>query len=313
MVGAMIIRHLPFFAIVAEEENLQRAARRLGVTQPALSRRIQDLEAELGLPLFDRSSGRLKLTEKGRLLGREARRLVDEVQELTRTIAQRSDGGHHRLAIGLNERTMANTALAHAIKRFRADNPAVELAAAIVSSVQQAAALREGRLDLAIMYVDRDPAPLKSRVLLEPDPLLVAIPDGHRLARLGKVSIADLADENLIWPSRDRIPVLCEALTRLWREAGVEPRVTTEIYSGEAALHAVTAGLGIAIVRRSSCIAPPAGVLTRSVRELARDPVPLMVVWSGRFETPALRRFLSVLGQRRIVGGRPRSTAAASA
>lgn len=303
----MIIRHLPFFAVAAEEENLQRAAKRLGVTQPALSRRIQDLEAALGLPLFDRSSGRLKLTDTGRFLGREAKRIVDEVDQLTRTIAQRPEHGRHRLTIGLNERSIANPALSHAIRSFRSDNPAIDLTVNIMSSAQQSAALRDGRLDLAIMYVDRDPNPFKTRTLVEADPLVIAVPEDHRLARMGAASIADLAGEDLIWPSRERIPIVYDALMDLWREAGLEPRVTTEIYSGEAAMHAVSSGLGIAIVRHSSSIHRPAGIVTRTVHEFARDPIQLVVAWLAKFETPALRKFLSLLSQRNIIVSRTRA------
>jgi DNA-binding transcriptional LysR family regulator len=297
----MIIRHLPFFAIAAEEENLQRAANRLGVTQPALSRRIQDLESELGVLLFDRSSGRLKLTPMGRLLGQEARRIVEDVEAITRELRRSSTKRTARLAIGLNERAVGNIAVSHAIRTYRKDNPGVDLTASIMSSVQQAEALREGRIDVAMLYLAPEETAFETRDLIVHDPYVVALPEGHRLATLGDPRLADLAGEDLIWPSSERVPLMYNHLVSIWRSVGLEPHVTTQVNSGEAALSAVVAGLGVAILRRSSTRREPPGVVIRSVPELEHSSLPVQIAWLERIQSPERRRFLRLLNERNLI------------
>lgn len=294
----MIIRHLPFFAVVAEEENLQRAAERLGVTQPALSRRIQVLEAELGTPLFDRTSGRLKLTAVGELLGVEARRIVHEVDELTRAIS--GTHGVSRLTIGMNERAIANPVLSRAIGDYRGANRQVQLNVNIMSSSQQAEALREGQLDLAILYHDGADR-FQSRELVEDDPFVIALPGDHRLAGFSTIGLAEMTDVEMIWPSSERVPLVFSELARIWKASGLEPKVTTQIYSAEAALWAVAAGLGVAVVRRSSTDHKPPGVVIRTMTELAEHRVPLHLAWLAKFDTPAMRSFRRMLADRNIL------------
>lgn len=304
----MIIRHLPHFAVIAEEENLQRAAVRLGISQPALSRRIRELESELGVLLFERVSGRLKLTPMGRRLGEESRRLVDEVEALARSIRSRSEDGLAQLAIGMNERAIVIPAVGSALRKFRKENPAVELNVKIMSSKRQLAALKERQVDLALMYhEDKDTVAMGSAPIRSEDPFLLVLPAGHRLAQSPGIAIADLDGEELIWPSRDGVPANFEFLMAKWRDAGLVPRITTEVANSEAALHAVRVGLGLALLRASVLPTAFPELAFRRVEELANDPLDLSAVWLERHGSAVLRRFLNLLGEFGVIEPLPTS------
>lgn len=296
----MIIRHLPYFAVAAEEENLQRAAVRLGISQPALSRRIRDLENELGVLLFERVSGRLKLTPSGRQLGEESRRLIREVETLERSIRSRSTR-HAVLAVGMNERAIALPSVAAALRKFRQDNPAVDLTVKVMPSSRQLAALKERGMDVGLMYCDSVSLPLRSAPIRSDDPFMLVLPAEHPLATSETVTLAQIDGEDLIWPSRDRVPASYDYLLAQWRAAGFLPHVTTEIANADAAIHAVRAGLGLALLRSSTADVGFPGVCFRPVAELAADSLGLSAVWVEQHNNVLTRRFLRLLADFKLM------------
>lgn len=296
----MIIRHLPYFAVAAEEENLQRAAVRLGISQPALSRRIRDLEDQLGVLLFERVSGRLKLTPAGRQLGDESRRLIREVETLERSIRAQSTR-RAVLAVGMNERAIALPSVASALRRFRQDNPAVDLTVKIMPSSRQLTALTQREMDIGLMYCDNVALPLRSAPIRSDDPFMLVLPVDHPLAASGKVTLAQTDGEDLIWPSRDRVAASYDYLLAQWHSAGLEPHVTTEIANTDAAIHAVRAGLGLALLRASTAHQEFPGVCFRPVAELEADSLGLSAVWVEQHSNVLTRRFLRLLADFKLM------------
>lgn len=291
----MIIRHLPYFAVAAEEENLQRAALRLGVSQPALSRRIRDLENELGLLLFERVSGRLKLTKYGSILGREARRIIDDVNVLERSLRGHSSDGAARLSIGMNERAISLPAVAKALRKFRADNPTVTLSVKIISSARQQTALKENQINIAFMYYEDEGAQFRAAPIRSDDRFMLVIPVDHDLAGEEIVSLAQIADEDLIWPSRDRVPSNYNYLMEKWYKAGLQPRISTEVTNSDAAIQAVRAGLGLALLRSSTLHGGFDDVCFLPIEEFKTDHLCLSAVWIEQHSNPVIRRFLRLL------------------
>lgn len=293
----MVVRHLPYFTVAAEEENLQRAAARLGITQPALSRRIRLLENELGLLLFERVSGRVKLTPLGRKLANESRLLLDDLDDLVRGLRERSDEGQKELAISMNERAIAIPAMGKALRRFKSENPRVETTVKIMPSARQLSALNERRVDLAMMYLGSANGSYSSLHVKNDDPFLLVLPQGHHLAAKPGLKLGDLDGEELIWPMRDRVPKNDEFLLSICRDNNFEPRVTTEVVTADAALLAVRAGLGLAFVRASLASTNDPGLIVRRIDELAVDPYGLSVVWIEQRSNSILRRFLKILSE----------------
>jgi len=288
---------LPYFAVAAEEENLQRAAARLGISQPALSRRIRDLEGELGILLFERVSGRLRLTPAGRFLGEEARRIIGEVDVLERALQARSGEGQARLSVSMNERAIALASVAGALRRFRLDNPAVDVTVKIMPSERQLDLLKDGQADIALMYCDQAAPPLRAVRIKSEDPFMLVVPAEHRLAGSSMISLKQTAGEDLIWPSRDRVPSNYEFLAQRWANAGLTPRVTTQIGNSDAAIHAVRAGLGLAVLRASALRGGSPDLVILPIEELRSDSLGLSAVWIDQHSNAVIRRLLRLLAE----------------
>ena len=296
----MSIRHLPFFAVAAEERNFSRAAIRLHITQPALSRRMQDLEASVGFRLFERHHNRIDLTPAGEMLAAEASRLVEDLDAAIRRIRMVNDAHKESLTIGFNEHSMRIAALTSALRSFRQIHPEIHVAVRLMSSAHQLAALQDGSLDIALLYLPNAPVPLvKSREVLNDDPYVVALLDTDPLIKLDPLKLADLEGAELIWPSSERVPALYSKLDAAWRAAGIEPLVSIEIESAEAALNAVAAGLGIAVVRNSNAGHEPPGVRLRRAIDLDIC-LRASVCWLDQITSHARESFLQVLVQQGV-------------
>jgi DNA-binding transcriptional LysR family regulator len=268
---------------------------RLNVTQPALSKRMQDLEAGLGVRLFERAKGRVYLTPAGQVFAVEARKLVDGFAGAVRDVQRTASGAPQLLSIGFNEQAMRFSPLTAALRAFRDRHPDIDVTVSLLGSATQLAAVRGGQLNVAILYVGgEDLASIASREIIQHDPYVIALPDDHPLAGNDKLSLKHLAGEDLIWPSEDSAPALHGELSRVWREAGIEPHVVVEIASAEAALNAVSAGFGVAVVRSSNAGREPAGVVLRPLVDLDLS-TNLRIAWNGEAVTQPTRLFLDFL------------------
>lgn len=252
------LRHLRYFLGVAEELHFGRAAERAGVAQPALSQQIKRLEAEVGAPLFIRSTRSVELTAAGAALRPHALRAIAEVEEGTDAAARASRGEIGHLTVGFIE-TAAGALVPAAVRRFRAERPDVALTLRELAVDVQLEDLRSGKLDLGIVRPPVDSEGLALEAVAE-DRLLAAVPATHPLANRHRISAATLADEPLIALSREVVPGLYDQVIALLAGQGAAAQVTQEATSIQAVLGLVAAGLGIA-------------VLPASVRSLSRDGV----------------------------------------
>jgi DNA-binding transcriptional LysR family regulator len=252
----MELRHLRYFVVVAEEQNVTRAAARLNVSQPPLSRQIRDLEEELGVELFRRTAKSLALTEAGKLFLIETRAVllrVDQAIEAVRALVS-----HHRgvvrvgYAPSLTVRILPTT-----LATFEHAHPGVRVALHDLSSEECIEQLGSGKIDLALTV-----RPKKSRMRglvfekLASYPFCCAVCTSHPLARRRSVSLRELKSERFILYSRKDFPEYYEELKALFRPFGFEPRVGEEYDGATGLIAAVEAGQGIAIVTSSlACLA----------------------------------------------------------
>lgn len=181
-------RPLRYFVAVAEELNFGRAAERLGIASPALSRAISQLETQLGVRLFDRSTRHVELTEAGWVLLEQARPALDSLDAATRR-AQRATGP--RLVLTLKA-DLEGGLLEPILAAYRAEPEAVPIEVSFADWGRQAELLRDGRADVALIYTDFDAAGLDFEVLLE-EPLVAALAATDPLAEREVIAIADLA------------------------------------------------------------------------------------------------------------------------
>lgn len=247
---ALDSRQLRYFVAVARERNFTRAAEKLRIAQPPLSRSIQQLEDEFGVALIDRSSRPLALTDAGRLLFEQAVQVLDRMDEMKAMAARMRGSERTLLGVGFVASTLYGY-LPEVIRRYRAARPAVELALLEMTTMEQIAALKEGRIDVGFGRIPfNDPA--IERTLLRNETLCVALPLTHRLSsRTGLLKLEELEGDTLVvYPKAPR-PSYADQVLALVRERGVKPAALLEVRELQTALGLVAADSGICIVPAS--------------------------------------------------------------
>jgi DNA-binding transcriptional LysR family regulator len=246
----MELRHLRSFVAVAAERNFTRAADRLGIAQPPLSRQIRELETELGAALFDRTSRPVRLTEAGRLLYEQAVQLLGGIEQIAFNIRQLAATGRSRFVIGVVGSIMYG-ALPEVIRRFRDQAADTEVELIELTTVQQVEALHDGRIDAGFGRVRIDDPAIRREVLYN-EPLVAALSSCSRLAQHdGPVRLADLCrGVLLIYPSVPR-PSYADQVLGLLRDHGCSPERIVEVREVQTALGLVAAQSGCAIVPSS--------------------------------------------------------------
>jgi len=192
----MELRHLRYFVAVAEERNFTRAAQRLNIAQPPLSRQIQQLEESLGVQLLERNSRPLKLTETGKFFYSHAAQLLSQTAELE-SMTRRVGNIERSLSVGFVGSTLYGM-LPKIIRRFRDENTTVELSLHEMSTMDQIRALKDGRIDVGFGRIRHEDANIR-RVILREEKMIVAFPEGHPLSVAKPViALRDLVNETLI-------------------------------------------------------------------------------------------------------------------
>ncbi|MCE8022103.1 LysR family transcriptional regulator [Halomonas sp. MCCC 1A11036] len=240
----MELRQLRTFCIVAEELNLTRAAERLHMTQPPLSRKIKALEEELGSRLFIRSPQGLALTAIGQFLYEQARQLLDKVETTAMTIRRMERHLRPLLGIGFVPSVFYDR-LPLLVRELRQKDE-VELSLIELTTVQQVQALKTGRIDIGFGRLKIDDPDVEQEVLLD-EPLLAALPEAHPLEGTTP-TLEELARYPLIlFPALPR-PSLADMVQGLFHRRGIKTRVVQETNELQTALGLVASGLGITLV-----------------------------------------------------------------
>lgn len=243
----MELRHLRAFVAVAEEQSFTRAAARLHMAQPPLSRQIQQLEAALGVELIERGARPARVTDAGRVLFEQAVQILDRVAEL-RAIARRMKQARlARFRIGFVPSTLYGY-LPAILRDFRAARPATEIVVYEMTSIEQIAALKEGRIDVGFGRIPFDDDAI-ARLTLRHEALAAALPDGHKaLVQPGPLTLADLMHDPLIVYPRAPRPSYADQVLALFRTQGLRPDSVQEVRELQTALGLVAAGLGVCLV-----------------------------------------------------------------
>jgi DNA-binding transcriptional LysR family regulator len=254
----MDLRHLRYFVAVAEEQNVTRAAARLHVSQPPLSRQIRDLEAELGVELFRRTPRSLALTEAGRLFLGEARAVLQRADDAVLAVQVAARRERRQLRLGYAP-SLTVELLPRALKLFEQATPGVRVSLHDLSTGECEERVQAGRLDLALTV---RPSASRRRDLafkkLVQYPLRAAVSTSHPLARKRALPMAQFARERLVAYSRDDYPEYFSLLKSLFGRHGFEPDPAEECDSATSLIAAVEAGRGIALVPLSlRCLAGP--------------------------------------------------------
>ena len=288
---AMELRHLRYFVAVAEAENVSRAALKLHVSQPALSRQITDLEEELGFKLLERSAKAVRLTAAGRVFMGEARAVLQRADEAVQAARRIAVGASGELHVGYAPSLTARF-LPPAWRAFQGELPRIRVILRDLSTEEMLAGLREGTLQLAFVAQPRAGMLRGLRFeALARDPVLLALAPKHPLARQRSVALAEAARQPLIAYSHQEYPEYKGFLAAIFAGVKHKPRVAEEHDSVSSLIAAVEAGGGVALAPESlSCVAG-----TRlKLLPLSPAPAPLVIgaAWAKAGLSPAAQRFL---------------------
>jgi DNA-binding transcriptional LysR family regulator len=288
----MELRHLRYFLAVAEELNFSRAALRLRVAQPALSRQIRDLESELGVELFSRVA-KVTLTDAGKSFMEDARKVVEQSQEAMRRAQQSQRSAQERLRVGY-ESALFQQVIAVALQRFHRQFPNVALELTEMNPAEQGRALAAGELDVGLIGLETEAKRLK----LPHEPfmqvrLCIALPKAHPAARKSKISLTSLAKDFFIGISDKAHPGAWEMAVKLCAQADFRPRYLQVTENALAAMSLVSAGCAVAFAPEPMKAVAWEGVVLRPLD----PPVLLDAFVACRRETPtaAMKEFIRIL------------------
>jgi DNA-binding transcriptional LysR family regulator len=247
----MKIRHLRYFVAVAEELHFTRAAERLGIKQPPLSQQIRQLEQEIGAPLLHRLTRGLELTDGGKLLLEEARRILDHLARAKTIVQNRARGETGRLQVGFASATYFQPFVPEIIRAYRDRFPGVILTPEQNNTPVLMAGLRSGGIDIAFVRSPSSDGEEIGIELLVDEQMLLVLPASHPLARRSSVPLAALAEETFIVCPRSAGPVLYDAIITNCRRAGFSPTLGQEAPQIPSIVPMVAAGFGVSIVPES--------------------------------------------------------------
>ena len=296
IMGPMDIQHLRAFIAVAEELHFGRAAARLHMAQPPLSRTIKQLERELGAQLFERTTRSVRLTAAGEALIRPAQQVLDDIDVARSIVASAGSGVSGRVRVGFAGASSHRPA-ARLARQVRQRYPGIDL---VLSSLTFAGEgvrqLQEGDLDVAIVRWDQAPPGLRSRPVLK-ERKLVAVPVDHRLAGRSSVTMKELEQEAWVTLSSDPPPYLYNMLIRMSLDAGYAPRIAQRAPDMWTTMALVSAGVGICLTFDSVMESMPATEVHALTIEGEDAPVWAYLAWRRDNVNPALARVLEVAAE----------------
>lgn len=290
----MDLKSLRLFLVLAEELHFGRAAVRLHMSQPPLTKSIQHLEERLGVTLFDRNKRSVRLTPAGNALVHEARRLLAQ-SELSLRVVQRAEHGEAgRIRIGFVAAVLFME-IHEVFQRIEQDMPGLESVWEEMGSSEQIEALAQDRIDIGFAQVSRGMADMLNMPVGRVD-LVVALPENHRLARRRRVDLADLADDAFVAIPRHSGPSFHDLTICACVEAGFSPSIMHYAKHLVSVVSLVAMGRGVSLVPRSFARAGVPGVVFKA---MSGPPVQAeySVVWSPANTLPLLPQVLDLLGR----------------
>lgn len=246
------LNQLRCFVAVAEELNFRRAARRLNMTQPPLSRHISLLEHAIGVRLFDRSNRSVRLTAAGERFILDAIDILQRSESATLFARQAERGESGTVVLGFVP--SATIALVpRVVAHLRKALPDVKVTPREMMSFEQVEALNAGSLDIAIMRLPRKQEPF-TMTRIWSEPFILAVPREHPLASAEHVRVQDLNGQPMIGYSAERGGFLQEVISGFFNSAGAMPELRYTVSQSHTIMSLVNAGLGIGLVPRSCAL-----------------------------------------------------------
>jgi DNA-binding transcriptional LysR family regulator len=280
----MELRHLRYFIAVAEEQNISRAAERLHLSQPPLSRQIKDLEQELGVDLLERVGKSVRLTDAGRAFLIKAKRIVCDVDTAVQQLREEYGTATRALRLGFIT-PFLDDLIAPAVREFRQRHPQVKVSLLDLLPSAQMERLRNGELDAAILgnISDGDRERFQVQRLWRGRMQLV-LPEDHSLAKRKSLKVSALAQETWVSLSEAFFPGRRAFLQLICRGAGFEPQISVEYDNLPLMLAAIASGEGVGMMPAHAAKIPHAGCVLLPISGAVPQTELLMVCERSRHD-----------------------------
>jgi DNA-binding transcriptional LysR family regulator len=284
------LRHLRYFIAVAEELNFSRAAQRMHMAQPPLSAAIRQLERDIGVDLFVRTTREVTLTEAGRAFLKGARRTLADADQAAEDAKRAAAGELGRLRIAYSWSTRFETLPALG-RAFRASHPDVELLAQEMWNARMPQAFGTGSIDVALSLCPEIAAELELAPIRR-ERFVVLLPEAHPLSREDAVPLSALADEEFVLFPRDIAPRLYDAFVAIYRRAGFEPRVRNESFHTGWDLGVLAEIPAAAVAPQTVAGGLPDGIVAVALSE-PTDSLETCLIWRSDDRSPAVAAFVA--------------------
>jgi DNA-binding transcriptional LysR family regulator len=298
----MELRHLRYFRAVATELHFGRAAEKLQISQPPLTKQIQDLEAELGFDLFNRTKRSVVLTPAGRAFLSEVERILQQLDRAIDIGGKTSRGELGQISIGFVGSATYNI-LPVMLQQFRDRYPDVRIELHELTTDRQLIWLREGRIDIGLIRPPMIEPNFGSQVIFA-ESVVVAVPSNHHLAMAAAlaeppdlgIDLAVLATEPFILFPREMAPGLYDPIIAICQAAGFSPQVVQECIQMQTIVSLVSANMGVSILPASIREAQRQGVVYRPISGAvgAAKIATIAIVWRQKDDSPTMHRLLEI-------------------
>jgi len=285
----MELRHLRYFVAVAEELNFRRAAERLRVAQPALSAQIKNLEGELGVRLFERTTRSVLLTQTGQVFLTEARGVLGAATHAEQLVRKAEHGLVGTLRVGVIT-PATGPLLARVLRHYHQKYPGVTLSLSALTSAEQLRRLRAGELDAGLLRPPATSPELEMR-FVEQAPMVLAAPAGHRLAKKRKLEWKDFNGEGLVMIHPDQQHGFYDPFISACVKAGAKTHVAQYAQDVQIKMWLISAGFGIAPVTATLVEIRRPGVVFRTLPP-GLPPIQTVLVWRRLDASPVVKNFL---------------------
>lgn len=285
----MELRHLRYFVAVAEELNFRRAAERLHVAQPALSAQIKNLESELGVRLFDRTTRSVSLTQTGQVFLTEARGILGATTHAEQLVRKAEHGLVGTLRVGVIT-PATGPLLAKVLRHFHQKYPGVTLSLSALTSVEQLRRLRANELDAGLLRPPAASPELEMR-FVEQAPMVLAAPAGHRLAKKRSLDWKDFNGEGLVMIHPDQQHSFYDPFIGACVKAGAKTHVAQYAQDVQIKMWLISAGFGIAPVTATLEEIRRPGVVFRPLPP-GLPAIQTALVWRRLDASPVVKNFL---------------------
>ncbi|RTL49435.1 MAG: LysR family transcriptional regulator [Rhodocyclaceae bacterium] len=289
----MEFRQLKYFTVLAEELNYGRAAAKLHISQPPLTRQIQQMEEELGVQLFLRTPKGVELTAAGQLFLEDAVNVMALMQRATERTQLAGSGHLGRIDVGIFGSAMLNV-IPRLLLTFRNLYPNVDMALHNMNKTQQIEALREKRLTIGFnRIIPESDDMVIERVLTER--ILVAVNRSHKFAYLREIPLPDIANQPLIVFPKIARPSFADDVIALCRAEGFHPNIVQEVEDVVTGVALVSSGFGISMVPESGANLKLPGVVYRPLKKTPSPSIDLSCVYRKNDQSPILQAFLDII------------------